>query len=73
MITHCLNQVLEISLEWGRENCRTAYTENFKEYYMDKELFVAIDNHEVIGYALGEIKGLSGEISYYIIGEKYLN
>lgn len=70
LITHCLNQVLELSLEWEREKCSTAYTANLKEYYVDKELFVAIDNHQVIGYALGEIKSLSEETSYNMIGEK---
>ncbi|MDE8032811.1 GNAT family N-acetyltransferase [Erysipelothrix rhusiopathiae] len=65
-----LEALINLSIEWDQEQCSTAYSANTKDYYKDKELFLAADETKIIGYALGTIKTLSQATSYNQVGEQ---
>ncbi|MDE8141910.1 GNAT family N-acetyltransferase [Erysipelothrix rhusiopathiae] len=65
-----LEALINLSIEWDQEQCSTAYSANTKDYYKDKELFLATDETKIIGYALGTIKTLSQATSYNQVGEQ---
>ncbi|UPU39458.1 GNAT family N-acetyltransferase [Erysipelothrix sp. Poltava] len=65
-----LEALINLSIEWDQEQCSTAYSANTKDYYKDKELFLATDETKIIGYALGTIKTLSQATSYDQVGEQ---
>ena len=64
-----LFQLVKLSKEWEQEQCGPSYTANDKNYYIGKEVYVAIQDETIIGYALGEIKTLKEETSYNKVGE----
>lgn len=64
-----LNQLVDLSKEWALEMCSPSYEENNADYYIDKEVFIAVSDHKIIAYALGELKVLDEETSYNQIGE----
>ncbi|WP_244660407.1 GNAT family N-acetyltransferase [Erysipelothrix sp. strain 2 (EsS2-7-Brazil)] len=65
-----LDAFVKLSEEWEQEQCSSAYSANTKDYYRDKELFMAMDGAKIIGYALGTIKELSQATSYNQVGER---
>ncbi|MDE8039038.1 GNAT family N-acetyltransferase [Erysipelothrix rhusiopathiae] len=65
-----LEALINLSIEWDQEQYSTAYSANTKDYYKDKELFLAADETKIIGYALGTIKTLSQATSYNQVGEQ---
>lgn len=65
-----LKQLIALSKEWEKEKCSPSYDANDENYFIDKEVFVAIVGDKIIAYALGEIKILSEKTSYNIVGEK---
>lgn len=65
-----LNQLINLSKEWAEEKCCPSYDANSKEEYIDRHLYVAISDGNIIGYALGDIKVLKEKTSYNEIGEK---
>lgn len=65
-----LEALINLSIEWDQEQCSTAYSANTKDYYKDKELFLATDETKIIGYELGTIKTLSQATSYNQVGEQ---
>lgn len=62
--------MVELSKEWELEKSNPSYTTNDAEYFIDKEVWVALFHEKIIGYALGEIKNLKEETSYNKVGEK---
>ncbi|NLY21540.1 MAG: GNAT family N-acetyltransferase [Tissierellia bacterium] len=65
-----LEQLVLLSNEWEAEKCSPSYSTNSKNYFIEKELFVAIIGDEIVAYALGEINTLKEATSYNKIGEK---
>ncbi len=64
-----LEELVSLSLEWFKEKSCSSYEANDESYYIDKELFIAKDETNIIGYALGTYRNLKDESSYNKIGE----
>lgn len=65
-----LNQIVVLSALWDKEKSHPSYEANEASYYLNKEVYVATYQQEIIAYALGEIKVLSEATSYNKIGER---
>lgn len=65
-----LNELYNLSKEWYLEKSCPSYSVNNPNYYLDKEIFIALLNNKIIGYSLGKIKELKSKTSYNCIGDK---
>ena len=65
-----LDALLKLSESWAAENCCPAYYKNNPEEFIDKDVYLAIKENCLIGYAVGHISVQEEETSYNKVGEK---
>ena len=65
-----LKQLLALSSAWAKEKICVSYKANEESEFINKELYLVLDEDKIIGYGLGHIKKLKDKTSYNQIGEK---
>lgn len=65
-----LETLLNLSKEWAAEKSCPAYYENERNDIINYEVYIAMDNNQIVAYALGTVKELEEKTSYNEVGEK---
>lgn len=65
-----IETLLKLSKAWADENSCPAYCENEPGEFINHEVYIAMDNNQIVAYALGNIKELKEKTSYNEVGEK---
>ena len=65
-----MKELLALSKAWAKENSCPAYYENDANEFINHDVYVALDDNQIVAYALGNIKELEEKTSYNEIGEK---
>ncbi len=64
-----INELMNLSYIWEQEQTMPSYISNEKEYYIDKDLFIAYDEGKIIGYIVGNKKIQTKKTSYNSVGD----
>lgn len=65
-----LEKLLKLSKEWAVEKSCPAYYENNHNEFINNEIYIAVDNNQIVAYALGNVKALEEKTSFNEVGEK---
>ena len=65
-----LEELLDLSKERSEENCCPAYYKNDSTEFINRDVYLAIEDNRIVAYALGHISVQKEETSYNKIGEK---
>ncbi len=64
-----IDELIKLSKLWEQEHSMPSYTANEKDFYIDKDIFLAYDNGKLVGYILGNKSVQTESTSYNKIGE----
>ena len=65
-----IESLIKLSKEWADEGCCSAYYENEASEFINHEVYIALDQEQIVAYALGNVRELEEKTSYNEIGEK---
>ena len=65
-----LQELLKLSEAWANENCCPAYYKNVPTDFINKDIYLAVEDNCIVAYAFGHISVKTENTSYNKIGEK---
>lgn len=65
-----LEKLLKLSEAWANENCCPAYYKNGPNDFINKDIYLAVEDNCIVAYAFGHISVKTENTSYNKIGEK---
>lgn len=65
-----LEELLKLSKEWASEKCCPAYYKKEPIDFLNHDVYFAVDQDCIVGYALGHISVQEEKTSYNKVGEK---
>lgn len=65
-----LDELLRLSEAWADEDCCPAYYKNNPAEFIDKDVYLGVEENCIIGYAFGHISVQKEATSYNKVGEK---